>query len=258
MKLLWLGTSNDVDGHLPEEQRAPALMAKQLSETLGLEVDFVARTIWPTEKLPSLVESWMEKHEPDLVFLKVVPYWFCYESVPLKLQRKLGRVGGPLASAGLKAADIGWLASTPLFHAGRRLAQRTIGGATHFEPVEVAERIESCIRVILRNEDAALLVRGPRGATDYYSGERARVRSEARRKSVHQALKSLCEELHVVYMGVEAARYKGHTTSALGDRVHFDMSEQSIEVAEHAPWFIQAWEQQHSSPPAVAPGTPGV
>jgi hypothetical protein len=121
------------------------------------------RSIWPTAELPSLIESWMVKHHPDLVFMKVVSYWFCYESVPLKVERKLGRLGKPVADAGVKAADTGWLASNPLFHAGRRLAQRTIGAVSPFEPQEVLERMSAFIRQVLRSENTALLVKGPGG-----------------------------------------------------------------------------------------------
>ena len=244
MKLLWLGTSNDAGTYLPDSQRAPQLAAAELGRLLETDVEVVARGSWPTRRLPSVVESWVERYQPDLVFLKVTAYPFCYESVPLKIERKLGWVGKPVADLGLKAANIGWLASNPAFHVARRLAQRTIGGVSPFEPEEVLERMSSCIRTIVRRENIALLVRGPRGTNDYGSSSRARRRSATRRAFVDDSLSELCSELHVTYAGRETRSEVTWKATTLGDRVHYDEKEQKLGARGVVPWLLRAWEEQ--------------
>lgn len=252
MKILWLGTSNDTEGYLPKEQRRPFMVARDLADILGTEIQVESRKIWPSAILPQLVESWMEKHEPDMVLLQIANFSFAYESVPLQLERKLGVFGRPFASAGLKAADTGWLSSNRVFHAGRRLAQRTIGGATHFEPDEVVERISACIRVVLRRENTALLVRGPQGSTDYSATEKRRLRAEARRLVVNKGLRDICDELHVVCALYDVPRYEARTGERVGDGIHFQGSENVVEAAVIVPQLVKAWAQLHPEFEAAA------
>ena len=146
---------------------APALAAEALGQELGTPVDVVARAIWPSPKLPSLVERWMDEEEPDLVLMRSRPYAFLYESVPLRIERALGPVGKPVARAGLKAADSPLLAHNAAFHALRTLGLRTIGGVTTYTPQEVVAVLEACVRVIIRSGFAAdgFPIYGPYGYT---------------------------------------------------------------------------------------------
>jgi len=241
MKLLWLGTSNDIEGYLPEEQRSPALAAKMLSEATGLPVDVRARAIWPTADLPALVERWMERDTPDMVFLRVVTYWCAYESVPLKLQRMLPWIGKPLGDLGQKAAGTSWIGTTRPFHWSRLAAQRIIGGATPFEPGEIVERMEACIRAILRHEDVTLLVQGPRHVQRYQQSDRAERRGEQRRLVVHRALRRLCEDLRVTYAGPDRPAHEDVQLTTLGDRLHYDPAAHEVEAEYFGQWLIKAW-----------------
>jgi len=245
MKLLWLATSNEAEGYLPEEERIPFIVKARLAELLETKVAIEVRAVWPNRRLPSLVESWMAKHEPDLVLLQPSSCSSNYASVPLMLERKLGRLGKPFANAGLKAADIGWLSSQPLFHAGRRLLQRTVGGATHFEPEEVLSRFSACARIILRSEATALLVRGPRGANDYYSTARQRRHGEARRRFVSEGLQDLCNDLHVTFDGLDSPRYEKRVGPRVGDRVHLAAPENIVAANDITQWLLKAWTQLH-------------
>lgn len=250
MKILRLGSSSDRPGRLPEGALSYQLAEQRLAQELGEPVETVVRTIWPNAALPPLVEDWVEAVRSDLVFLKVPAYSFTYESVPLKVERRLGRrVGRPVARAGLKAADTPWIAHTRLFHLLRRLAQRTIGGATHFEPEEVAERIESCIRIIVRNESITLVVRGPRGQTNYHAGRAARDRAEARRLYVHKRLETLCRDLHVDYVGVDTPLYRERKRSVLGDRLHPDTKQHAVDATYEADVLLAAWQRHHRPAP---------
>jgi hypothetical protein len=246
VKLLWLGNSNDVQNNLPKERRAPYLTVAKLEEALGLDIDINVRGFWPSERLPGLVEAWMEEFKPDLVFLQIIDYAFTYESVPLKLDRKFGRLSKPAVQAGTAASNISWISSTPVYHIAKRLAKDLIGGSTYFSPEEVLQRVSACVRVILRNEDAALLVRGPHAATDHYGTAKRRTVGEAKRLVVHSDLQQLCEELHVLYHGLDRPAYEDiDNLSRLGDRLHFDDEANVAYVQEIADWLIRAWVQHH-------------
>jgi hypothetical protein len=249
VKLLWFGTSNDGGGYLTEAHRAPHGVSRALSVALEMPVETTVRTIWPDERLPGLVEHWLADMEPDLVFIKLASYWTCYESVPLKIRRRFGWAGRPVVEAGRKVAGVGWVASSRAAQVGRELALRTIGGEAHFEPEEVVERVTTCIRTVLQNENSALVVNGPRHVNSFGRSEKARRRAEPRRRYVHRALRDLCGELHVVYLGVKNPQFETRTLATFGDRVHFDEAHQQSEVERLVPALLTAWRQQHPAGP---------
>ena len=245
MKLLWLGNSNDTGNYLPVEQRPPHLAAERLQEILGLDIDIELRTLWPSERAPSLVEQWVGEFEPDLVFLQVIDHSFCYESVPLKVQRKLPIVGKSVAGAGEKAAQTEWLAFNPIYRALRDLAKNIIGGEPLFTPEEVLGRVSAAIRVVLRDEDRAALVRGPHGPNDTFGSDRRRARGEARRQVVHQGLRDLCAELHITYQGRDTPEYRDGVAERVGDNFHFGASANILYVEDIVDGLVRAWVQQH-------------
>ena len=104
----------------------------------------------------------MDEEQPDMVFLRVVTYWTSYESVPLKIQRKLPWLGKPITDASLKAAATNWLASTRAFHWGRTFAHTVIGGVPALEPSETVDRTSLSVRAILPHEDGTLTTLGDR------------------------------------------------------------------------------------------------
>ena len=252
MKLLWLGTSQDVDGFLPEEQRAPAGVGRRLGELLETDVTVDVRYIWPNERLPALVGSWLESVAPDMVYIDVSPYWCCFESVPLKLQRRFGKVGKPVASAGLKAAETNWVASSRLYYAARDFALWAVGGATHFEPEEVVECMKTCISLILDADEPALLLQGLHGMDPHYTLRRRRSWAEARRRLVDRTLAEFCRTLPVVYNGFgDQSASTSDPGTRMGDRLHLTPAGHEAVVGELVPRFLQAWQARR---PAAVDG----
>ena len=250
MKLLWLGTSQDVDGYVPEERRAPGLVGKRLGEIMNTDVEVDVRYIWPTKRLPSLLESWMEQSQPDMVLIVVSAYWCCYESVPLKVQRKFGKAGGRTAKAGLKVADTGWLSSNRLFYAAKRLALLTIGGATNFEPEKVLTRMKECISIVRRNEDTVLLIHGLHALDAHYTLAGRRPWAEARRQFVDRGLSDFCRDLPVSYDGIETEPdFYSDLSLRYGDRLHYTPAGQAAVVGDYVPRFLEAWKQRHPELP---------
>jgi len=246
MKILWLGSSQSVDGYLPEEQRAPGLVGKRLSELLQTDVEVSVRYIWPNDRLPSLLETWIDEYRPDMVNFGVAAYWCCYESVPLKIQRRFGRVGSPAANAGSKVADTGWLSSNRLYYAAKSLALATIGGETNFEPEEVVDRTKECIKIILDREGTALLLMSMHGLDPHYTLGRRRPWAEARRQFVDRELLAFCSDLPVLYQGLDQeADYYYDASLRLGDRMHLTPAGQVASVRDVVPRLLEAWTQRH-------------
>ena len=247
MKLLFLGNSNEFYGDLAGEDRRAARVARSLEAALGEPVDVTVRQIWPTDSLPGRLEAWMDELEPDIVYLNVVSFWFVYQSVPLRFERRFGRIGRPLKSAGIRASQVPWLGHTSAFHWVRRQSQKLIGGATFFEPDDIVAVMSDCIRVATRHEQAMLVVKGPRSRTAHNVTERSRAWAEDRRRRVHNALSALCGSLHVEYVGSERPRYLTEPGSpTLGDRLHSGSEGHSSSGDEIAGLLAAAWQRQHA------------
>jgi hypothetical protein len=92
VKVLRLSNTNDV---LPGMAGIrPGLLRERLEAFVDAPVEVVVKTIWPTETLPATVEKWVEREQPDLVWLGVVDYWYEYTPVPKRMERLFGRFGG--------------------------------------------------------------------------------------------------------------------------------------------------------------------
>ena len=131
MRILRLTTSNDTV-HQGPGSRVDWL--KRLGEEqLGEPVDIISRPVWPDSRLPAAAEKWIEREQPDIVWLVLQSFWFEYLSVPKRLERKFGRAGKVASEAGFKAADKPLIANNFVFRQGRRLLQRTLGGDPHFD-----------------------------------------------------------------------------------------------------------------------------
>jgi hypothetical protein len=202
VKILRLGNSDDLNPAVPVEDQGWYYSQSLISAAIGEPVETVVRPIWPGLELPGLVDEWLDRYEPDLVFLKVTWYWYAYESVPRRIERIFGRAGKPVANAGLAAAKKPALARNAGFKAGRRLAHRLIGGDTPFSPKQVITVMEETIRRVTAREDIALLVKGTgdgRGPEDGIPGSHARYTK--RRIEVEGTLQRFCESVHVPYIG---------------------------------------------------------
>jgi len=245
MKLLWLGSSGETEPGVAKEQRNFALVQKGLSESLGEEVDVAVHTIWPNERLPELVGAWMDEHQPDMVIMASPAFSCCYESVPLRLGRKLGPVGRLLARAGYTTSEMRWLASTRLYHAGRKFALRFIGGDYYFEPEEVLERLSASIRAILRQEGTVLMVGGTSQLTAQHGDPRRREEREARLRTLNRGLVALCGELRVPHRGLDRPTGAESLGGRLGDRLHLDAASHQARARIGLPRILEAWRAQH-------------
>jgi hypothetical protein len=222
--VLLLGSSND-EGHWFEGgKKRHELAAERLEADLGEPVEVVVKGIWPTADIADVVGRWMDKYRPDVVYLNTGSYWYLYRSVPLRLQRWLGRFGRPIGAAGFRFADSRRWAHNAVFRSIRSALQNTIGGDTHFTADEVVERMTECLRVCVRSEGVAVVMKGPHGRDRYTRWKGRFARDEAIRLRVHRELEAACGQLHVTYDGVgdggvrNQRAYRRGTTA--GDGLH--------------------------------------
>jgi hypothetical protein len=217
MRVLFLGNSNEAldlpDGAL----RRHEIMEAELTREFG-SCEIVTKPAWPTPGFPKVLERWIRELEPDVVYLNVAEYWCLYESIPLRLERRFGTLGKPVASAGTKMAETSWVSHNRLFRGLRQAGQSVIAGAVHFEPDEIVERVVACLRVCLRDEGLAVVVDGQRGRRPHATTKRWRDRVEARRQRVHLALKEECARLHVVYGGDDVPQWRWRPQGMDGHR----------------------------------------
>jgi hypothetical protein len=161
MKVLFLGNSADSQTDVPADGLYHEIVAREVEERTGEPVEMVLRRAWPNEKFASVVERWVAEERPDVVYLSVIAFWYCYESVPLRVERLGGPVGKPLRDAGLRASKVSWFANNPVFHGARKATTRLVGGDTFFSEREVIENVATALRAVLLDESLAVAVRGP-------------------------------------------------------------------------------------------------
>jgi hypothetical protein len=231
--ILWLSNSEDISDAVPEHLRSWSLAGRKLEAALGEEVHVTARVIWPDPRLPDLVESWIQRYRPDAVVLRVNAYWYLYRSVPLRLKRRLGRIGPPIAGAGERAGRSRW-SSTRAFHLARSMLLKTVGGDSFFTAQQVAEVTEECVRRIQRDESVRVVVNT---TLDHWTS------NPQPQVAVHRRLRAFCASVHAGYLGADPERDPPPPNLyASGDRLHTD-------AAGHA-WIA---ERQASALLAVLP-----
>ncbi|GIW18813.1 MAG: hypothetical protein KatS3mg064_1970 [Tepidiforma sp.] len=198
MKLLRIGISDDVFGPLRDEERSWHIVQERLAAAFGEPVETVLKSAWPNDAYPDVIERWVEREQPDAVFLAVASYWVSFPSAPLRLQRS--RLAGlPLIGRlGLRASGNPVIAHNAAFRALRRAAFSSVGYAYHFEPAECAARVEEAARRILRHEDIALGIRGPM-PLGIPLPPRIAAESRARLADFERRVRGICERLHVAY-----------------------------------------------------------
>jgi hypothetical protein len=239
VKVLWLATSDDAAGDIPVEGRAYFQVVKLVEEAIGEPVEVVPRIIWPAATLPELIERWVERYRPDVVIYHVNGFWYLYRSTPLRLERKLGPLGKPLARAGLRAGGSAWFARTRVFHAGRWLALKTIGGDTYFSPDQVADTVEACVRRIVQHEGVGLVVRGPMAPWSWTS------QPEGALRRVHERLAGFCAAVHVPYVAVDPDEPPDARMDfwGAGDRLHSNAAGHTWYARIDAEAIVTAWRQ---------------
>jgi hypothetical protein len=245
--LLFLGNSNDLNPDIPDELRSPAVTARLLADAIGEPVDLSVRVIWPDPSLPDLVESWLDRYEPDIVFLKVNWYWWGYESVPRRIERVLGPAGRLPSRAGTKLADTSAVGHSRAFKQLRRLCHRAIGGDAPFTAAQVVDVVDACMARILARESIVLVVKGT--ATYTLQGEPAvwdyRERFERGRDRVEGALESKCRRLGVAWSDNRGTGGREHGGLDRGDGIHHDVDVQEFMARRHAGDLAAAWIAAH-------------
>ncbi len=241
MRLLRITTSEDNEARIPEGQRVPALVARKFEAETGEPMEMTHRIFWPTEQFPSIVEGWMTKYEPDMVFLVVSSYCFTYESVPLRIEHRLGRAGRAINRWSQRLADTNAVSERRPFIAARRAAHRVIGADANFTVEETLTRTEDAIRRILAKEGVILVVRGPRRPLAIDGGQRTLDRAERRRKAVNRRLQTICAQLHVPCHIFEEPPFASDGTKTFADNVHTNAATQAEEAERQASFLISAW-----------------
>lgn len=244
MRILRLGTSDDLLPTVAEHERGYRIIEQVLAAETGEPVETIVRDIWPDAALPEVVGRWMDRYEPDVVSLKVSSFLFTYESVPQRLRelRLLGPAGDRLADAALKTAGTAWIGNSAPFDVVRNVARRVVGSAVYFTPEQMVEVMEVCLRRLVRAEGAVVVVRGPLIAESRGCSARLQERAEERRRHVDQAMARLCAELHIHYTGRreappfrEVKRWRGP------DRLHQNAEGQRRVGIEEAEAMLAAW-----------------
>ncbi len=202
MRILRLSNSNDVNPLVPEAERAQVIAEQVVAELTGEAVETIVKVIWPAPELPGIVAGWLERYQPDVVFIVTSSYWVTYESVPLRVERRAGILGKALARVGFKVGGNPAVASSSPFRFGRRAAARTIGGETYFTPAEAAGYVADVLRRVLARESVVAVVRGPLHVFNSSGTPEGQARSRQRLLELDALLAETCRTLHVPYSRV--------------------------------------------------------
>jgi hypothetical protein len=234
VKILRLTTSND-SVHSGPGSRLDWI-TRLGEERLGEPVEIVTKAVWPDSRLAPAVEKWIEKEQPDLVWMLLQSFWYEYMSVPKKLERKLGRAGKKASEIGFKAAEKPRISNNIAFRTGRRLLQKTVGGDPHFTPAELYETVQAVARVSLRSEGRQFVVWGPFSYTNYATTRRQE-RAHARwRTELIGRVRALADELHFYSEAPDEPLWRTETMALHGDHFHFaaeaqrDLAAREVEV----------------------------
>lgn len=247
MKILRLTNSNDFAGDVADVDRSYRSIEARFAAEFGEPVETIRKVIWPADDLPEIVERWVKQHQPDIVFLKTSSFWFAYESVPLRVRRRLGRVlgraGRTAGDAGFKAAKKPWLAYNPVFRKLRYIAQATIGGDTHMSVEYAFENMAAVMRRVVRHEDVLLVVRGSRGGRDRPEvPKKVGIRHDARREDFKARMARLCDELAVPYL-TKSQKRKFDPTKLQADRFHANASGHAEQGSWEAEELVAIWRR---------------
>ena len=244
VQVLLLGNSQDLGEWFSGGPKRHEIAAERLSAEFGEPVEIILKPYWPTDRMPEMTERWITETRPDMMYINVTAFPFAYESLPLRCKRVLGRFGPAIGNAGLRFADSKRWSHNALFRTARRYGQALIGGDTHFTCEEVVERTSATIRAAIRHENVFLVVEGPLGRGEPELTRRQRERKERRRLQVHSALRDLCNELHVHYIGSDEPLPPGRQHvrgETVGDGTHFNAEGHARLAEDLTANLSQAW-----------------
>ncbi len=242
MKMLRLAHSQEMFARVPPEKRVQAVAGRRFEEVVGEPVETVHRMIWPNPELPQIIGSWMERYQPDLVYLSCTGFWYTWDSSLVKLRRRFRLAASATRAIGrLSFSDS--VAHNRAYRALRRLGLRTIGGAPFFQPEEIADLMEASLRSILAHEPAGVIFRlGP--ALAHHSTAANRAECIRRRAVVHGRLKPFCERLHIIYQGSEDDRMYGEEPEFFFvDHLHWNEAGHARQAELDTEAMLEAWRR---------------
>lgn len=245
MKVLILGNSEDTGSFVKDEAKRHHIIRDRLAEEFGEPVEVFVRNAWPNAGMVRYVTKAVEETAPDLVYLNMAAYPFAYESLPLRVKRLFGKVGGEkVGDAGMRLADSRRWSHNAVFRKLRAIGQATLGGDTHFTPEQVLERYQELVRVLIRSEGTVVAVKGPMAVTGGGT-KRQLARKEARRQRVHRPMKAFCEQLHVYYVGLDEPLYRTKPVrkgTTVGDGLHSNAEGHKDAAPRHFEPIRDAWQ----------------
>jgi hypothetical protein len=217
VKILRLTNSDDMNERVPPEQRGAAVTERVVREMLGEEVETVMRVIWPGPALADIVDSWLDRYEPDVVLVRASSYWVTYESMPVRVERRVPLLGPAMAKAVAGAGEHKRFSYGRLGPVVKRAGARLLGGEPHFTPEEAGEYLGQMMRRIAAREGLVAVMRGPAKAFDVRNTARSLKRSEARRDRFERLCEGIAKDVRVPFVSARAIQ-AGY--ELLGDGVH--------------------------------------
>jgi hypothetical protein len=251
MKILRLTNSSDLHPGVPENERSTAVSGRLIEDSTGEHVESLVKAIWPTKELPPAVDRWMDSFQPDVVFFRLSSYWVAYESVPLRVERRLGRIGKPLARAGVRVGEQPWVVQRRGFKWFRTWLLRTIGGDTHFTPKQVAEVLDEVFAKVAARESIVSVVRGTSLIVNS-PGTNAGLRRSLRRVAELNALvEASCRRHRIPF--VPEAPSNTVSETRLEDDLHDSAVAHRKLGEEEAEAILAAWKAAHAGAAALSP-----
>jgi hypothetical protein len=239
VRILRLTNSADEMPAVPDHLRSAAICERVVREETGEPAETIARIFWPGPELPAILERWLTRYEPDVVLIRCASFWVAYESVPLKLQRTLGKPGAWLSRLGLRVGGNRTIASNRFARVLRQWAVRTIGGSTYFTPEGATESVAAILRTVLAREATVPVVRGPGHTLNAAGNKRGYERALRRNIAFDDQLAELCKRLHVAY--IPARVVVDSPTLLIGDDVHSNIEGARIFGELEGRGIAEAW-----------------
>lgn len=239
MKILRLTNSSDLYPGIPPERRSPAVAERLIASATGESVETIQKAMWPTPEFPDVVQRWMEQHQPDVVFFRLSSFWVAYESVPLRVSRKLGRFGGPVANAGLRIGERPWLVERAAYKATRRAVVRVVRGDTYFTPTAATEILTEVFRKIATQESVIPVVRGTSLLLNSSGSKAGLSRSKSRVAELNHLTEAACNAARIPFFAEPPAL--ALSTNRLGDEIHDDAAAHERLGIDDGEAIVKAW-----------------
>ncbi len=247
MRVLRLSNSMDFFGDIPAEGRSMAISGRALEAEVGEPVEVISKMVWPNDRLPALIDGWIDEFEPSLVFLWINPFWFTYESGARFFERRLGRFARRFIGLEKQVARRPAINQNPAYKGLRRLAVTTIGGNVFVEPQDLLPMVETWVRRVLRREEITLVVRGALMPMHMGATRPGRSRSIRRYLEMEAAGAALCQRLHVDYIpSPPPGEWIEQPDLFLGDRFHCNAEGHAKMGEIEAEGMVAAWRRSHS------------